>query len=148
MLQKECLNTNMLTMVMLLAIFSTILELMIAAKIPLWRQWSYKSKLFNLLNSLFISYLMGIAFGATGLIAMTSGIISTFLTIPGYTFLYWNYDSPKAKNTPQRNRYQHAKDKLSEPLSDMGKITYGAMKVITAPLWIPRRVYQKVKGVA
>lgn len=138
----------MLAMVMLLAIFSTLLELMIAAKIPLWRQWSYKSKLFNLLNSLFISYLMGIAFGATGLIAMTAGIISTFLTIPGYTFLYWNYDSPKAKKTPEQNRYQHAKQKLSEPAADMAKIGFVAVKIITAPLWVPRRVYAKMKGAA
>lgn len=138
----------MLTMVILLSVFSAALELMIAAKIPLWRQWSYKSKLFNLLNSLLLSYLVGMAFGAQGLIAMTAGVLSTFLTIPGYTILYWNYDSPKAKNTPQRNRYQHAKEKLAEPISDMGKITYGAVKVITAPLWIPRRVYNKLKGAA
>lgn len=138
----------MLTMVLLLAIMSAALELMIAAKIPLWRKWSYKSKLFNLLNSLFLSYLVGIAFGAQGLIAMTAGVLSTFLTIPGYTFLYWNHDSPKAQKTPQQNRYQHAKEKMSEPISDMAKITYGAVKLITAPLWIPRRVYKKMKGVA
>jgi len=138
----------MLAMVFLLTVFSAILELMIAAKIPLWRQWSYKSKVFNLLNSLFISYLMGLAFGASGLIAMTSGILSTFLTIPGYTFLYWNYDSPKARKTPGQNRYQHAKEKLSEPVADMAKIGFVVVKVITAPLWVPRRVYTKMKGAA
>jgi len=138
----------MLAMVFLLTVFSAILELMIAAKIPLWRQWSYKSKLFNLLNSLLVSYLMGLAFGASGLIVMTAGVLSTFLTIPGYTFLYWNYDSPKARQTPERNRYQHAKEKLSEPVSDMAKIGFFVVKVITAPLWVPRRVYTKMKGAA
>lgn len=137
----------MIFMVFLLSITSAVLELMIAARIPLWRRLSYKSKLFNLLNSLFVSYIIGLAFGAQGLIAMTAGIFSTFLTIPGYTFLHWNMDSEKAKKTPQQNRYQNLKDKLSEPMSDMAKIAYATIKVITAPLWIPRRVYDKIKGV-
>lgn len=139
----------MLAMVFLLSITSAALELMIAARIPIWRQWSYKSKLFNLINSMFLSYLIGIAFGAQGLIAMTAGVVSTFLTIPGYSYLYWNYDSEKAKKTPERNRMQHMKSKLSEPASDLGKISYGVVKLITAPLWIPRRIYTKInKGVS
>jgi glucan phosphoethanolaminetransferase (alkaline phosphatase superfamily) len=134
-------------MVFLLSIMSAVLELMIAARIPLWRRLSYKSKLFNLLNSLFVSYLIGLAFGAQGLIAMTAGVFSTFLTIPGYAFLHWNMDSEKARKTPQQNRYQNFKEKMTEPMSDMGKIAYVTIKIITAPLWIPRRIYGKLKGV-
>jgi glucan phosphoethanolaminetransferase (alkaline phosphatase superfamily) len=133
-------------MVFLLSIMSAVLELMIAARIPLWRRLSYRSKLFNLLNSLFVSYLIGLAFGAQGLIAMTAGVFSTFLTIPGYAFLHWNMDSEKARKTPQQNRYQNFKEKMTEPMSDMGKIAYVTIKIITAPLWIPRRIYGKLKG--
>lgn len=135
----------MLTFVILLAIMSTALELMIAAKIPFMRKFAHKSKLFNLLNSLFLSYLMGIAFGATGLIAMTAGILSTIMSIPGYTFLYWNYDTSKAKSLPEKSRYAHGTKKWKEVGSDTMKMTYGTLKVVTSPIWIPRKVYRKFK---
>lgn len=142
----------MLTMVFLLAITSSVLELMIAAQVPIWRQWSYKSKLFNLVNSMFLSYLIGIAFGAQGLIAMTAGFVSTFMTIPGYAYLHWNYDSDKAKQQGG-NRYRYTKNtitpkinKTKELASDLGKVGYITAKVITAPLWIPRRAYARIKS--
>lgn len=135
----------MLTFVILLAIMSTALELMIAAKIPLMRRLSHKSKLFNLLNSLFLSYLMGLAFGASGLIAMTAGVLSTMLSVPGYTFLYWNYDSPQAKKVPEPSLYAHQSKKWKQVGADTAKVTYGALKVITAPVWIPRSLYNKFK---
>lgn len=142
----------MLTMVVLLAIMSTVLELMIAAKVPAWRRLSAKSGLFNLLNSLFLSYLMGIAFGAAGLIAMTAGVLSTMLSVPGYKFLAWNYDSPKAQSLGT-TRTAHIKEsvqpkyhKSKEVIQDLGKIAYGTGKVITAPIWIPRRINTKIKA--
>lgn len=142
----------MLTMVVLLAIMSTVLELMIASKVPAWRRLSAKSALFNLLNSLFLSYLMGIAFGATGLIAMTAGVLSTMLSVPGYKFLAWNYDSPKAQALGT-TRTSHIKEtvqpkyhKSKEVIQDLGKIAYGTGKVVTAPIWIPRRINNKIKA--
>jgi hypothetical protein len=142
----------MLTMVFLLAITSTALELMIASKIPAWRRLSAKSPLFNLLNSLLLSYLMGIAFGAAGLIAMSAGVVSTLLSIPGYQFLAWNYDSPKAQSLGT-TRTTHAKQsvqskyhKSKEVINDLGTIAYGTGKVITAPIWIPRRINTKLKA--
>lgn len=142
----------MLTMVFLLAIASTALELMIASQFPLWRQWSHKSKLFNLVNSMFLSYLIGLAFGAQGLIAMTAGFVSTFMTIPGYAFLNWNYDTEKAKQQ-DGNRYQYAKktvkpkiEKGKELGSDLIKVGYVTGKVITSPLWISRKVYKYIKS--
>ena len=87
----------LLSMMLILAVTSSLLELMIASKIPAWRRLSAKSPLFNLLNSLFISFIMGIAFGAAGLVAMGAGVISTIISVPGYQFLHWNYDSEMAK---------------------------------------------------
>ena len=142
----------MLTMVVLLAITSTALELMIASKVPAWRRLSAKSPLFNLLNSLFISYLMGVAFGAAGLIAMSAGVLSTMLSVPGYQFLSWNYDSPKAQALGT-TRTAHSKQsvqvkyhKSKEVVQDLGKIAYGTGKVVTAPIWIPRRINTKLKA--
>lgn len=136
----------MLTFVFLLAIMSTALELMIAAKIPFLRRLAHKSKLFNLLNSLFLSYVIGIAFGATGLIAMTAGIFSTMLSIPGYTFLHWNYDTAQAQALPEKSRYEHGTKKWKQVGSDTVKVTYGTLKVVTAPVWIPRKIYKSIKG--
>lgn len=136
----------MLTFVLLLAIASTALELMIAARIPIWRKWSHKSKLFNLINSMILSYLVGMAFGAQGLIAMTAGLLSTFMTIPGYTFLHWNYDTPKAQALPEKSRYQHGAKKWKQVGSDTTKVAYGTLKVVTAPVWIPRKIYKSIKG--
>lgn len=142
----------MLSIIVLLAIMSTVLELMIAAKVPAWRRLSAKSGLFNLLNSLFISYIMGVAFGATGLIAMTAGVLSTMMSVPGYQFLEWNYDSPKAQALGT-TRTAHAKtvvqtkyQKSKVVVNDLGKIAYGTGKVITAPIWIPRSINKKIKA--
>jgi hypothetical protein len=142
----------MLIMAFMLAIMSAVLELMIAAQIPLWRQWSHRSKLFNLVNSMFISYLIGIAFGAQGLIVMFSGVLSTFMTIPGYALLNWNYDSEKAK-TQDGNRYEYAKKTIKPKLekgkelgSDLIKVGYVTGKVITSPIWISRKIYRYIKS--
>jgi hypothetical protein len=138
-------------MVLLLAIASSALELMIASQIPLWRQWSYKSKLFNLINSMFISYIIGIAFGAQGLIAMTAGLVSTFMTIPGYIVLHWNYDTEKAKATGG-NRYDAMKksakpkyEKAKELGGDLAKTGWFIGRTITAPIWISRKISRKLK---
>jgi hypothetical protein len=140
----------LLSMMLILAITSALLELMIAAKIPAWRRLSAKSPLFNLLNSLFISFMVGIAFGASGLIAMGSGVISTLLTVPGYAFLKWNYDTPKAQELGG-NQYVHYKaiaakkaTKTKEVAADVAKVGYVTARVITAPLWIPRDIKKKV----
>jgi hypothetical protein len=126
-----------------LAITSTILELMIAARIPAWRRWSYNSKLFNLVNSLALSYLMGIAFGAAGLIAMGAGIISTLLSYPGYKFLYWMYDSPMAQKHGG-NMFEYSKKKWMTAIKDLFKVIFTVIKVITFPLWVTRWIFQKL----
>jgi hypothetical protein len=139
-IQKE--KAMLLSMMLILAITSTILELMIAAKVPAWRRLSAKSPLFNLINSLFLSFLVGIAFGAAGLIAMGAGVISTVLSVPGYKFLYWNYDSPEAQKHGG-NMMQHVKSKWSQAFKDLVKVIYSIIRVITFPIWGTRLAIQK-----
>ena len=135
----------LLTMMLMLAVTSTVLELMIAAKVPAWRRLSAKSPLFNLLNSLFISFLMGIAFGAGGLIAMGSGVISTVLSVPGYKFLYWNYDSPQAQSHGG-NMMTYIKAKWFQAFKDLAKVIYAIIRFITFPLWGTRYVVKKYQS--
>jgi hypothetical protein len=124
-------------MMLILAVTSTLLELMIAAKIPAWRRLSAKSPLFNLLNSLFISFIMGIAFGAAGLIAMGAGVISTVLSVPGYQFLHWNYDSEMAKRNGG-SMWKYTTTKWSTTVKDFFQLIYKILRIITAPIWITR----------
>jgi hypothetical protein len=142
----------MLVMAMMLAIMSAALELMIASQIPAWRKWSHKSKLFNLVNSMVLSYFVGIMFGAQGLIAMTAGFLSTFMTIPGYAMLNWNYDTDKAKSQGG-NRYQYTKKTVKPKLTkgkelagDLVKVGYVTGKTITAPIWISRKAVRFYKS--
>jgi hypothetical protein len=136
----------LLTMMLVLAVTSCALELMIAAKVPAWRRLSAKSPLFNLLNSLAISFIMGLAFGGSGLIAMGAGVISTILSVPGYQFLYWNYDSPKAISggatmlKQYRNNISSQLDKTKELFIDLCKLFYLIGKIITFPFWLPAKI--------
>lgn len=135
----------LLSMMIILAVTSSVLELMIAAKIPAWRRLSGKSPLFNLLNSLFLSFIIGIAFGASGLIAMGAGVISTVLSVPGYKFLYWNYDSPQALRHGG-NMMKHVKIKWVQAFKDLAKVIYAIIRVITFPIWGTRLAFQKYQS--
>jgi glucan phosphoethanolaminetransferase (alkaline phosphatase superfamily) len=136
----------LLSMMIILAITSTILELMIASKIKWWRQKSYQSKLFNMLNSLFLSFLIGLAFSASGLIAMGAGVISTVLTVPGYQFLHWNYDSEQAQKH-NGNMMQHMKSKWLQTIKDFFTLVYKILRIITFPIWGTRWAVTKIKAV-
>lgn len=136
---------------MTLAIASFLVEMMIASNIPLMRQLAKNNLLVNLAISLGLSYIIGTMFGAIGLTAMTAAIISTLMSVPGYAFLEWAYDSDKA-HAEGGNRIKHKKEqvqvtteKWTQTLSDFFKIIYGILKVITFPIWIIRSISTKVK---
>lgn len=136
----------LLSMMLILAVTSTLLELMIAAKIKWWRVKSHDSKLFNMLNSLFLSFLVGLAFSASGLIAMGAGVISTVLSVPGYQFLYWNYDSPAAQRHGG-NMMLHLKSKWFQAIKDFFTLVYKILRIITFPIWGTRWAVNKVKAI-
>jgi len=138
------------SMMIILAVTSCLLELMIAARVPVWRRWSGASPLFNLINSLFLSFLLGIAFGAAGLVALGAGVISTLMSVPGYKILKWNYDSPGAIAVGG-NRWKHFREnfgsywaKWSVAIKDFFQLIYAIIKVITFPIWFTRLVILKM----
>jgi hypothetical protein len=136
----------LLTMMLILAITSTLVELLIASKVKWWRQKSHDNKLFNVLNSLFLSFLIGLAFSASGLIAMGAGVISTLLTIPGYQFLHWNYDSPMAQKHGG-NMMLHLKSKWFQTIKDFFTLVYKILRIITFPIWGTRWAVTKLKAI-
>jgi len=136
----------LLSMMIILAITSTLLELMIASKVKWWRQKSHESKLFNMLNSLFLSFLVGLAFSASGLIAMGAGVISTVLSVPGYQFLHWNYDGPMAQKHGG-NMMLHLKSKWFQTIKDFFTLVYKILRIITFPIWGNRWAVTKLKTI-
>lgn len=142
----------MLMMMIMLAISSTVVEMMFAANFKSWRVNAHKYKWFNMAISIFISFILGFAFGAAGLIALGAAMVSTMLSIPGYAFLHWNYDSAKAQ-TLGIPRTEHIKivakeksEKGKELAGDLAKVAYGTGKIITAPIWITRKATTKYKA--
>lgn len=138
------------SMMLILAIASTMVEGMFAAKIPLWRQYAHKYKWFNMTISILLSFVLGFAFGAEGLIAMGAAVISTVLSVPVYAAIHWNYDTPRAKARGSEYTYYKAKfksdwNKWKIALSDLAKLTYTLIRFVTFPIWMTRIIYQKLK---
>lgn len=138
-------------MMLILAVTSCALELMIASKIPAWRKLSAKSPLFNLLNSLVISFVMGIAFGANGLVAMGAGVISTILSVPGYQFLRWNHDTPTARLQGGNRAKFYWKNfhvhwaKWRKVLGEFNQLIYTIFRFITIPVRILNSVFKFIR---
>ena len=89
------------------------LEMVIATKLPVWRKFAERYLLANMGLSLLLSACLGMVFGAVGLIALTAGVMSTLMSIPGYRFLHWNFDSDIAqKQDGNRLRYIWNESKL------------------------------------
>lgn len=124
----------LLTMMIMVAIASFIVEMMIAVNIPAWRQNARKYKWFNMVMSILLSFVLGIAFGAAGVIALGAAMISTVLSIPGYEYIYWNYDSPEAQRHGGNLMKHHAK-KWASALKDLFKLIYKIIRIITFPIW-------------
>lgn len=134
----------MFSFVIILALSSTAIEMLVAAKFPAWRRHAHKSKLINLTLSLGLSFVLGELFGAGGLIAMTAAIISTILSIPGYAILNYAYDSPKAAQHGG-NLFAYKWAKWKQALIDLGNLIYKIIRFITAPIWITRNVVNKCR---
>lgn len=131
-------------MMIWLAIASTVVEMMFAARIPAWRKNAHKYKWFNMLISILLSFVLGLMFGAAGLIALGAAMISTVLSIPGYTILHWNYDSQQALNHGG-NMTKYLRTKWLQAFKDLAKIIYLTIKIITFPIWATRYIVNKIK---
>lgn len=134
----------MFMMMIMLAVSSTIVEMMFAANFPAWRHYAHKYKWFNMTVSVFISFILGVAFGAGGLIALGAAMVSTVLSIPGYAYLYLNYDSAAARAVGG-NLFKHHWDKWKVALVDLSKVIYKIIRFITAPIWMSRIVVEKFR---
>jgi hypothetical protein len=133
------------TMMIALAISSTVVEMMFAARFPIWRKNAHKYKWVNMTLSILLSFILGVMFGAAGLITLGAAMISTVLSIPGYTFLHWVYDSPQALKH-NGNMIVHLRAKWGQAFKDLAKVIYGIIRIITFPIWATRAVIIKLNS--
>lgn len=68
----------------MLAVTSTIVEIVLLLKFKPLLNFLLKHKTLDLIFSFALSYVLGVMFGASGLIAMTAGIFSTLLSLMVY----------------------------------------------------------------
>jgi len=134
-------------MMIVLAMASTLIEMMFAARFSIWRKNAHKFKWVNMVVSIFLSFILGVAFSAAGLIALGAALISTVLSVPGYAFLHWNMDTPIAiAQGGNRTKFYwdnfHVEwTKWRIALGDLGKIFLTIIQVITIPVRVIRKVY-------
>lgn len=136
----------MFAFMMMLAIASAVVELTFASKFPAWRRAAKKNKAVNLGISIALSFVLGIMFGAAGLIAMSAAIISTVIAVPGYAFLEWAYDSPQAQ-AKGGNQVKYYSDKTKTVISDLTRLIYKILRIITFPIWGFRIIVEKYKSI-
>lgn len=135
----------MFSFMLVLAFAASAFELTLASKFPAWRRAAKRNKAINLILSVSLSFIIGVMFGAAGLIVMTAAILSTILSIPGYAFLEWAYDSPQAQ-ARGGNLIKYYSDKWKMALSDLAKLIYKIIRIITFPIWITRDLIQKYQS--
>ena len=99
----------------------------------------------NMIISILLSFVLGIMFGAGGLIAMSAAMISTVLSIPGYAFLEWAYDSPQAQKRGG-NQIEYYNKRWKQALADLVQLTYKVIRIITFPIWATRAVIIKLNS--
>lgn len=133
----------MFMFMMMLAFASAVVELTLASKFPAWRKAAKRNKAINMIISIALSFVLGIMFGAAGLIAMAAAMISTAISIPGYAVLEWAYDSPEAQKHGG-NLFKYYTQRWKIALTDLVNLTYKIIKIITAPIWITRAIIEKV----
>ena len=136
----------MFTLAIMLALASTIIEMSLAAKFPVWRRAAKKNKTINMIISILLSFVLGIMFGAGGLIAMSAGMMSTVFSIPGYAFLEWAYDSPQAQKRGG-NQIEYYNKRWKQALADLVQLTYKVIRIITVPIWATRNAINKFNTV-
>jgi hypothetical protein len=139
------------SMMITLALASVMVEAAFAAKVKWWRINAHKLKWVNMIISIGMSYILGVAFGAAGLITMGAAMLSTVMSIPMYQLLHWNYDTPSARAhggnefnyhyaifKSKLNGYKITLDKWRVALSDLGKLMYSFIRFLTFPIWMTR----------
>lgn len=125
----------MLTMGLILAFMSVGLEMFFVCQYESLRNFMIHHEKFGLFFSFFLSFAIGEAFGAHGVIALFAGITSTVITIVIYNTGLLHYV----------DKYRDNKDEISAKFTSFVQVTKGAIIFWWKVFIFPYRAYVVVK---
>lgn len=121
-----------LTTAIVFGIIAAILELRLALKIPIIRKLVERFSVVGIGFSIGLSLLLGMLFGAAGMIVMFAAILATTLTQPVYVFLN--------KTKKQTSKTKQQVEDFKATWRPVGKLIKYAFLLVTAPLWVPVKI--------
>lgn len=121
-----------------LALASVALEGTIAWFLPWLRRINANHRLFNAAFSLGLSYVLGFAFGAAGMIVLFAGILSTLLSFPMYAMLEWNFANDNVIAQWRAKNWS----RIVRTWSDLGKLLWWCIRIITLPVRIISTIFE------
>lgn len=127
----------MLSFALILAVCSTAFEMIIASKWDWWRTKAAHSLLVCGVGSIVLSYVLGVAFGAHGLIGMTAGIMSTVMSAMCYPILEL-YLKHKTEIAGYKTRSRAWLERNIQTLADFGRFLMSIVRLVTLPFRIIR----------
>lgn len=151
----------MISMAIILGVFSAFIELVIASKSKVWHRAitqgihagpiQIERALTALILSIGLSFTLGTLFGAHGLISFTAGAFSTGIVLVAYPIINFcedNQISPasirgRLDSSVARGRAFHSQahevwEDFRQPLADFGKLMLVVLRFITLPVRILR----------
>jgi len=117
-------------------------------KLPLL-PWTVSAQFINITFSMLLSVVLGMFFGATGLVALFAGIVSTCITQPYYslepkvlaTISHWR--SRKAQASKMGTKLSAIWADFKRPVQDFIKLVLIALRIITFPFVAARKASAK-----
>lgn len=71
---------------LVLALVSAYVELAIMKRVPIVKKLSIRYAVFSIVFSILLSYVLGMFFGASGVVPLIAGLLSTVMTEPAHAF--------------------------------------------------------------
>lgn len=106
----------------IVAFFSFLIEAVMAFKIPAWKRLGIRYTIAGVLMSLILSWLIGLLFGASGIIVMMAGLISTGLSYLMYVGMEYVDTHPK--------EYQKIVDGIKNAYKQILEVTSSLVAII------------------
>jgi len=126
-----------LTMSLMLAFSSVVLEAFLVWNIPALQRFYTSGKagrIFNAVNSVLLSFGLGFVFGAEGLVAMSAAMISTMVSISGlYDGLNWVRTHMDEVTKVKEDTLETIR-KGAVATRDIVAMIYGLVQIVTWPV--------------
>lgn len=122
----------LLTTALVLAAVSVLIELKIFYSTPWLKKLVGLSVIVGIAMSLALSWVLGLLFGASGLIVLLAGTISTAITEPIHAW--------KRKQSKRKDKVHSSIKEFADTWRPVGKLIKYAFLLVTSPLWVPVKI--------